>query len=172
MFKPFSIMILVACLLCPAARAAAWEPGVDRPGLDFRDFDLMRSDPQLCRLACLKDTRCRAFTYVKPGIQGPRARCWLKEAVPPPVKNQCCVSGVIRPQPGGKARVPAPPAHRAPPAKTRVSAPPAHRAPPADTRVPAPPADDEQPARHRAPPAQNLQGEPYRHRAPAPPSGN
>ena len=37
---------------------------------------------------------CVAFTYVNPGVQGPRARCWLKGAVPAPVPDACCVSGV------------------------------------------------------------------------------
>jgi hypothetical protein len=31
---------------------------------------------------------------VQPGVQGPNARCWLKNSVPPPVASNCCVSGV------------------------------------------------------------------------------
>ena len=70
------------------------EPGVDRMGSDFRDFDLAAANPELCRAACAKDQRCVAYTYVKPGVQGPSARCWLKSAVPAPQPADCCVSGV------------------------------------------------------------------------------
>jgi len=32
---------------------------------------------------------------VKPHIQGPNARCWLKHVVPTPITASCCHSGVI-----------------------------------------------------------------------------
>jgi hypothetical protein len=70
------------------------EPDVDRAGMDYKNFDLQAADPDLCREACEKDPKCQAYTYVKPGIQGPKARCWLKHSVPSPKKNPCCVSGV------------------------------------------------------------------------------
>jgi hypothetical protein len=70
------------------------EIGVDRPGQDFRDFDLPEPRPDLCSNACASDARCKAFTYVKPNIQGSTARCWLKSSVPDPVQNDCCVSGI------------------------------------------------------------------------------
>jgi len=70
------------------------ELDVDRPGKDYKNFDLSAANPNLCREACEKDPKCQAFTYVKPGVQGPKARCWLKHSVPPAKKNSCCVSGV------------------------------------------------------------------------------
>jgi len=70
------------------------ENNVNRPGGDYRDFDLTQPIPELCRDACLGDPRCRAYTFVRPGIQGPSARCWLKSTVPNPEPNTCCVSGV------------------------------------------------------------------------------
>ncbi len=69
------------------------EAGIDRPGLDFRSF--VADDTGTCRRACLDDGRCRAFTWVRPGLQGPRGRCWLKSAVPAPRPADCCVSGVV-----------------------------------------------------------------------------
>ena len=72
----------------------AMADGIDRNGSDYRDFDLPNADPLLCRDACLGEARCQAWTYVKPGVQGDAARCWLKEAVPPPTPDACCVSGV------------------------------------------------------------------------------
>jgi hypothetical protein len=70
------------------------EIGFDRPGGDYTSFDLNEARPELCRDACLKDGRCRAFTYVKPGIQGAKAHCWLKETASPPRPAPHCVSGV------------------------------------------------------------------------------
>ncbi|WP_301015802.1 PAN domain-containing protein [Mesorhizobium sp.] len=71
------------------------ETGVDRPGHDYDRFDL---EPTIagfgpCKSACESDANCKAWTYVKAGIQGPKAICWLKSAVPPPTPNGCCVSG-------------------------------------------------------------------------------
>jgi hypothetical protein len=77
-----------------AASTVSAEYNVDRPGYDYRQFDLSAADPNICRNACASDGQCRAFTYVAPGLQGPYARCWLKSAVPPPAASRCCVSGV------------------------------------------------------------------------------
>lgn len=76
----------------PAGRQ--WEPRTDRPGSDYRSFDLPAPRPELCRDACWREPQCRAFTYVRPGVQGPQARCWLKNPVPPARLNDCCLSGV------------------------------------------------------------------------------
>lgn len=70
------------------------EPDTNRPGMDYRSFDLQDARPELCRQACERDEKCRAYTYIKPGIQGPNARCWLKSGIPAPKKGGCCVSGV------------------------------------------------------------------------------
>ncbi|MCJ7445271.1 MAG: PAN domain-containing protein, partial [Methanotrichaceae archaeon] len=64
------------------------------PGSDYRDFDLGAADPSLCAQACAEDTQCKAFTYVKPGLQGSNAHCWLKNVVPDQVQSECCVSGI------------------------------------------------------------------------------
>ncbi|HVZ71019.1 MAG TPA: PAN domain-containing protein [Polyangia bacterium] len=70
------------------------EPGIDRPGYDFQNFDLPQPNPHLCKQACEREAGCAAFTYVNPGVQGPSARCWLKNSVPQAVPNACCTSGV------------------------------------------------------------------------------
>lgn len=70
------------------------ESDVDRSGQDLTSWNLPRPDPILCQEACLKDTSCKAFTYVKPTYQGPNARCWLKSSVPQASANKCCISGV------------------------------------------------------------------------------
>jgi hypothetical protein len=78
-----------------AATRTTMEQDVNRPGRDYRNFDLPAADPALCRDACVRDPQCKAWTYVKPNtVQGPVARCWLKNAAPSPGQNACCVSGV------------------------------------------------------------------------------
>jgi 1-phosphatidylinositol phosphodiesterase len=83
------------------------EVNVDRPGSDIANFDLPQPHPHLCKEACMRDGRCVAFTYVNPGVQGPHPRCWLKNAVPNPVPNPCCTSGVRH---EGRGAPPGPPA--------------------------------------------------------------
>lgn len=70
------------------------ELDTDRPGEDYSSFELDRPNPQICRSRCAKDVQCRAYTYVKPGVQGPKARCWLKTTAPAAARNSCCISGV------------------------------------------------------------------------------
>lgn len=70
------------------------EINVDRPGSDYRSFELPGAQPELCQQACIAEEQCQAFTYVKPGVQGTAAYCWLKSAVPSSVASDCCVSGV------------------------------------------------------------------------------
>lgn len=69
---------------------------IDLPGQDFNNFDLGRSYWGDCKEACKADQRCYAGTYVKPGFQGPKPRCWLKSGIPNRVKNVCCSSGITR----------------------------------------------------------------------------
>lgn len=70
------------------------EPNTDRPGNDYKDFDLEQPDPQLCRKACQDEADCKAFVYVNPGVQADKARCWLKNDVPGKVESDCCTAGV------------------------------------------------------------------------------
>ena len=72
------------------------ENGVNRPGRDYKNFEMEPSIAGFapCQAACTSDHWCRAWTFVAPGIQGPKAHCWLKKSVPDPVKDKCCVSGL------------------------------------------------------------------------------
>jgi len=78
------------------------ELNTDRPGFDYRSFDLATADANLCRAQCDAESPCLSWTYVAPGVQGAYARCWLKKAVPQQMANGCCISGVKR---LGQARV-------------------------------------------------------------------
>ena len=51
---------------------------------------------EACRAACQRDSQCRAWTYMRPGYQGPAARCFLKDRVTTPRRRPCCISGVVR----------------------------------------------------------------------------
>jgi PAN domain len=112
---------LFPILLVAAALAFAWlaspaaafpnrytqEDGFDRPGADYETFE-QTGDYQshvLCRDACESQPSCRSYTYVKPGFEGAKARCRLKNAVPAPVESACCISAVK----GGKPKQPAVP---------------------------------------------------------------
>ena len=74
-----------------------FETGIDRPGYDYNNFDLTSTDPRLCSNACNGDTQCQAWTYIKPGVQGPHPRCWLKSVTPAANGSDCCTSGVRSP---------------------------------------------------------------------------
>jgi hypothetical protein len=88
------LFLLLFIVMSPAIGMAGLEYDSDRPGRNFANFDLPAPDYRLCQKACQKDQRCKAATYVKPGVQGPKARCWLKNAVPPAKRNKCCVTWV------------------------------------------------------------------------------
>lgn len=90
------ILVGLIAILAPFAQADTYEAGTDRPGFDYKNFDLVSPRAIVCQWQCQKDkVRCKAWTYVKPGVQGPNPRCWLKFVVPKPVKSNCCVSGII-----------------------------------------------------------------------------
>ncbi|MBN2517000.1 MAG: PAN domain-containing protein [Deltaproteobacteria bacterium] len=75
------------------AYAQAAYDNTDLPGKDYKVFYLDKAHMFDCMKACLADPKCKAWTYVKPGYQGPKGRCYLKSAVPPSVPNKCCMSG-------------------------------------------------------------------------------
>ena len=70
--------------------------GIDLPGSDYRNFDLAAADAAQCQNACKAESQCIAWTYVRPGVQGPKARCWLKNKAPQRAANNCCTSGIER----------------------------------------------------------------------------
>ncbi|WP_022670342.1 WSC domain-containing protein [Hippea alviniae] len=71
-----------------------FESDIDRMGMDYKNFELNSANPILCKNACYRESKCVAWTYVKPHVQSNSAKCWLKYAVPTPSFNKNCVSGV------------------------------------------------------------------------------
>jgi hypothetical protein len=95
----------------PTAEAAprlapGLEARTDRPGGDYREVPRASWEgAESCQQLCQHDAQCSAWTWVRGGIQGPNPRCYLKNTVPNPVQNECCISGV---KTGGRP-VPPPP---------------------------------------------------------------
>ena len=75
------------------------EDNTDRPGGDYRTVPLLQRLPEICQSSCRGDERCKAWTYVRPGVQGPFALCYLKDQTPAPRPSGCCVSGLKIPYP-------------------------------------------------------------------------
>jgi hypothetical protein len=77
----------------PVVRMSEREHDKDRLGGDYRGFDIRTDHIEDCENACKSDEKCAAWTYVKPGVQKPQARCYLKNVIPAASDNVCCVSG-------------------------------------------------------------------------------
>lgn len=89
---------LIALFGIPGAASAqsdTFSPNTDRFGSDFRNI-AVNGDPRTCMSLCVRERECRAWTFVKAGLQGPSARCFLKNQVPRAVANTCCTSGIKR----------------------------------------------------------------------------
>jgi PAN domain len=77
----------------PEVRMSEREHDKDRLGGDYSGFDARTDHIEDCEVACKNDAKCAPWTYVKPGVRGPRARCYLKNVIPAASDNVCCVSG-------------------------------------------------------------------------------
>jgi PAN domain len=109
----------VALILFSAASLAGeltLVPGTDLLGGDYNGFALDTAEPDACRQACARDARCKAYTYVNPGLKGPSAMCFLKDSVPTSSSNACCTSG----KKVGAVRIAPAPTPIAPPAKPLI----------------------------------------------------
>ena len=90
----FALSAAVLCLAPAfAADTVSVEFAKDRMGSDYKGF-ATGIDPDVCRNACAADAVCKAYTYVRSGVKGPDAMCYLKSAAPPPTPDNCCISGV------------------------------------------------------------------------------
>lgn len=76
-----------------AGESVSLQPGMDRMGADYNAFALDQADPQICRKACADDAVCKSYSYVKPGVKGDKAMCYLKSSAVPATANACCTSG-------------------------------------------------------------------------------
>jgi hypothetical protein len=103
-----AILAVAWLLLLIGAAAAESETNTDRPGgdlgppieLEFKQGSFLTFEAE-CEGLCKQNAQCKAWTMVKPGVQGTKARCWLKGSVPRAVANKCCSSGVKAAASGG-----------------------------------------------------------------------
>jgi hypothetical protein len=84
-------IIIISLVLMMSSGSAFAVDGTNLPGHDYANFNAPSAF--VCRTTCGGESRCQAYTWVKPGIQGPSGHCWLKDTLPNIVKDQCCDSG-------------------------------------------------------------------------------
>jgi hypothetical protein len=78
-------------------RNSKFETSIDRFGGDYRSFGMATdASGEACRAACEDDSKCRAWTYARPGYAGRGARCFLKSSITPPRRRPGLISGVVR----------------------------------------------------------------------------
>lgn len=94
-------MSLLGATAYASAPASGMEYGVNRAGGDYKHVELAAPSAGLCESECNLDPQCKAWTYVNPGVQGPKAVCWLKSIVPAATADNCCTSGVKPVSAGG-----------------------------------------------------------------------
>jgi hypothetical protein len=70
------------------------EADTNRPGGDYKDYDVRDGGAEVCQKDCAGDAGCGSFTFVKPGFRGRFGHCFLKRGAPKPVADRCCISGI------------------------------------------------------------------------------
>lgn len=102
MIKPLVMAVIATAFIAGSAQAAGSKPffekGVERWGADYSVFEVKTGGANACYQACVRDKKCLAWTYHRPGTSASRSavgECHLKSKVPHPSDNVCCVSGVM-----------------------------------------------------------------------------
>ncbi|HEX4407574.1 MAG TPA: PAN domain-containing protein [Xanthobacteraceae bacterium] len=72
------------------------QAGIDLFGGEYRNFGGPQATPEACQSACKAEGQCLAWTYVRPAVMGPDARCFLKDKPSTLVHSNCCISAVER----------------------------------------------------------------------------
>lgn len=77
-----------------APRDRTFQPDTNLAGMDYRSQQMVNnSDPLTCQGMCNAEGECKAWTWVKPAVQGPYAVCWLKRGVPTRSYSMYTISG-------------------------------------------------------------------------------
>ena len=69
----FAVLILGSIVLTMFSWSAFAVDGVNLPGRDYDHFNAPSAF--VCRTTCGGESRCQAYAWVKPGIQGPSGVC-------------------------------------------------------------------------------------------------
>ncbi|NLV27417.1 MAG: hypothetical protein GXY48_09675 [Methanomicrobiales archaeon] len=71
------------------------EDNTDRLGMDMSHYVMNPDDTcDVCAKSCMENPDCVAYTYVKAGVQDEKPVCWLKNGIPDPIIDSCCISGI------------------------------------------------------------------------------
>jgi len=94
--NPLAAAVSTGATKAPSATMAMGprEEDTDRFGSDYKSFAVETGHTETCENACSGEERCLAWTYVKPGLQGPQPLCYLKTVAPVARRDVCCVSSV------------------------------------------------------------------------------
>ena len=84
----------ISVVSTPAVLMSPARAGIDRPGSDIGNVVLTTPNPAQCQQQCTDNASCQSWTFVKPGVQGPNAVCYIKGGVPTEQANACCTSGI------------------------------------------------------------------------------
>jgi len=69
--------------------------GWNASGGDYTHFAMAQPRASWCAYYCSQESRCKAFTYVPPGIQGSQPVCWLKDRAYTWYSDNRLTSGII-----------------------------------------------------------------------------
>ena len=88
-----TLATLLFMLVATGAHAQmTFETNINRPGGDIRRFQTS-ANPTDCQQACVRESKCVAWTYVR----ATPPLCYLKRAPQTPVPAAGVISGVVRP---------------------------------------------------------------------------
>jgi hypothetical protein len=71
--------------------------GVNFYGGDYANKLTLDDGGRECARLCVQDAPCRAFSWVRPGVQAAEAMCWLKNVIPAASADANTASGIVRP---------------------------------------------------------------------------
>jgi hypothetical protein len=82
----------ISVLLLYASPSVACGPYCDMPG-DRGGVAYYIDNAVACESTCDGTPDCAGWTWVKPGLQGPQAVCWIKKQIVSTRRSNCCISG-------------------------------------------------------------------------------
>jgi hypothetical protein len=96
-----AMVLALSISLADVALAQTTDGNTDRPGGDFRRFEIVPRTNSIagdgvterCRDTCERSSGCLAWTAVRPGVQSKYGVCWLKRTVTEKKSDSCCTSG-------------------------------------------------------------------------------
>ncbi len=88
--------LLSSIVIQPPGVLPSIQHGINYPGMDLSSSETASDDGMQCAQLCRANAQCRAFSWVRPGIQRGSAMCWLKSGVPTAKADPNVNSGIIQ----------------------------------------------------------------------------